>query len=38
MDTYLLNISTTGLTGGQKTHDFTINYTHLQLDPNKTMF
>ena len=34
MDTYLLNISTTGLTG-QKTHDFTINYTHLQLDPNK---
>lgn len=34
MDTYLLNISTTGLVG-QLTHDFTINYTHLQLDPNK---
>ena len=34
MDTYLLNISTTGLVG-QPTHDFTINYTHLQLDPNK---
>jgi len=34
MDTYLLNISTTNLIG-QPTHDFTINYTHIQLNPNK---